>query len=63
MTPAEFTAWRRHLGVSKRRAAEMLGVSINMPTRYERGETDIPRFIALACAAIAHNLPPYGDAP
>ena len=60
MTPAEFTEWRGLLGLSKTAAARTLGISRNMPHRYENGEAPIPRYVALACAAVAFNLPPYG---
>jgi len=60
MTPAQFTEWRGRLGLSKTAAAEALGISRNMPQRYEAGAAHIPRYVALACAAVAFNLPPYG---
>lgn len=63
MTPAQFTEWRGRLGLSKAAAAEHLGVGRNMPRLYESGAAEIPRYIALACSALALNLPPYGETP
>lgn len=60
MTPAEFTAWRQRLGLTKTEAATALGLSPNMPRVYERGDTSIPRYIALACAAVSYGLQPMG---
>ena len=60
MTPAQFTEWRGRLGLSKVAAAETLGLSRNMPQKYEAGEAEIPRYVALACAAVALGIPPYG---
>ena len=60
MKPSDFTAWRKRLGLTKAGAARALGVGINQPTLWERGDAPIPRAIALACAAIAYGLPPIG---
>lgn len=60
MTPEEFTAWRQRLGYTKTEAAAALGLSPNMPRYYERGDTEIPRYIALACAAVSYGLQPMG---
>jgi len=67
MTPAQFAAWRERLHLSKRAAAEALGVHPETIANYESGQrrdtgkrVEIPRAIALACSAIAHGLPPYG---
>ena len=58
MTPASFASWRARLGLTKSAAALRLGVSRNSIINYERGSMPIPLHIALACAAIAHGLPP-----
>lgn len=60
MTPAQFTEWRGRFGLSKSAAAEALGISRNMPQRYETGAAVIPLYVALACSAYAMNLKPYG---
>lgn len=59
MTPEILIAWRQRLGIrSRAEAARRLGLSRNAYTGYEEGRTKIPRYIALACAAIAHGVPP-----
>ncbi len=63
MTPASLKAWRERLSWTKTRAAAELGLSPNGYAAYEAGRWNgkprpIPRHIALACAAIAHGLPP-----
>lgn len=64
MTPTDLQAWRQRLGLSKAEAAEALGLSYSGYRYYEAGERDgkpveIPRTVALACAAIAFGLPPW----
>jgi transcriptional regulator with XRE-family HTH domain len=59
MTADEFTAWRKHLGLSGRKAAAALGVSKNTITAYERGKWGIPKTVALACSAVANQLRPW----
>ena len=63
MTPADYTAWRTRLRLTKAAAAEALGASRNACTHYEQGRASIPRHIALACSAVAMGLPPYGTTP
>lgn len=58
MTPASFASWRARLGMNKTKAAFALGCSRNVVIGYENGSRKIPRYIALACAAIAHGVPP-----
>ena len=58
MTPASFTAWRERLHLTAKAAAEALGCSRNALARWEAGTVRIPRYIALACAAIAQGVPP-----
>jgi transcriptional regulator with XRE-family HTH domain len=65
MTPANLTAWRQRLGLTKAQAAEALGISYSMYRYYEAGRredgrsVEIPRAIALACSALAFGLPPW----
>lgn len=63
MTPAEFTAWREHLHLNGAEAARQLGIAPNTVTAYERGRSEVPRSIALACMAIAAGLPPWPASP
>lgn len=66
MTASDLIRWRQTLGWSARRAAKEIGVSYAMYRWYEAGIRDgkpveIPRPVALACSALLHHLPPYGD--
>lgn len=67
MTGPEMLSWRKSLGMSRKRAAEALGMSESQIVDYEagfkRGTPDhrpqpIPRHIALACAAITAGIEP-----
>jgi DNA-binding XRE family transcriptional regulator len=49
LTRQEFQIWRVNLGMNKTEAADALGVSRNMPLKYEDGSVEIPRYIELAC--------------
>lgn len=57
MTPASLTAWRNGLHLNKVEAAEALGCSRNALADWEAGKYPIPRYIALACAALSYRLP------
>jgi len=57
-SPNTITAWRSRLGLTISGAAEQLGCARNSLAAYEAGRTPIPRYIALACAAIAQGIPP-----
>ncbi|WP_420961086.1 helix-turn-helix domain-containing protein [Brucella sp. IR073] len=59
MTPEDFKAWRERMGFNRVQAAEALGVSRNMPQRYEDGHAEIPLYIALACAALVRGIAPW----
>jgi predicted DNA-binding transcriptional regulator AlpA len=58
MTPASFTAWMNRLRLNKSEAAASLGIARSTLDRYLAGSVPIPQSIALACAAVAHGLPP-----
>ena len=61
MTPTDLIAWRQRLGLNKSEAAASLEITRATYRRYERGEAEIPRTIALACAALSYGLPPMGE--
>lgn len=60
MTPASFLAWRLRLygprGATA--AADALGCSRTSIKTWETGTHKVPRYIALACQALANGLPP-----
>jgi len=49
MTPADLTAWRKRLGLTKGRAAQRLGIGVNTWARYEAGKAPVPVSIIMAC--------------
>ncbi len=64
MTNDEFKAWRKHMKLPQREAADLLGISRNSVALYEIGERDgnpvvIPKSIELACAALALGIRRY----
>lgn len=60
MTPKELIAWRKRLRLSQAKAAVLLGCSRSGIQKWERGQYPIPKTVALAIAAVAFDLPPYG---
>lgn len=58
MTPDSLAAWMTRLHLTKTQAASSLGLARSTLDRYLDGSVKIPPYIALACAAIAHGLPP-----
>lgn len=58
MKPASLAAWMRRLDLNKVQASEKLGVARTTLDRYLSGETEIPRYVALACAALSEGLQP-----
>jgi transcriptional regulator with XRE-family HTH domain len=68
MTKAELRAWRKRLGMSRREAAEALGLSASQWERYEMGytrtasgntPTPIPLALELACLAYEAGFTSY----
>jgi transcriptional regulator with XRE-family HTH domain len=53
MTPAELTAWRARLGLSKVEAAKALGCARYSLAIWEQGKRPIPKYIELACQWLA----------
>lgn len=63
MTPDQMKDWRNRLGLNGTKAAEALGCNRNALAGWEAGKHPIPKYIALACAAIALGVPPMGTSP
>lgn len=59
MTAADFNAWRTTMGLNRVEAAQALGLSRNMPQRFEDGKSEIPLYVALACAALIRGIKPW----
>lgn len=66
MTPEDFKNWRAHCGFkSQSAAADALGLSVGTIENYEKGvrrdgkRAPIPHSVALACSAIAMDLPAW----
>ena len=58
MTPSDFKAWRKALGLSQKKAADALGLKNRIVQYYEKGERDgekvkIPKHVRLACYALS----------
>ncbi len=58
MTPASLTAWMTRQNLNKVEACASLGIARTTLDRYLAGSVVIPRYIALACAAVAQRVPP-----
>lgn len=59
MTREAFLAWRKRMNYNQRQAAEALGCSLRSISNWESGAS-IPKYIALACSAVAMGWPPMG---
>jgi hypothetical protein len=57
MTADDFNAWLEHMNISGLEAARRLGLGKDTVTRYKRDGA--PPYIALACSALCHGLPPW----
>ena len=53
---ASISAWRAAMGFSQREAANALGCSRTALARWEDGEARTPKYITLACAAVALGI-------
>jgi transcriptional regulator with XRE-family HTH domain len=56
MTGEQLTAWRLAENFNRAEAARELGCARNSIIAWENGKAEIPRYIELACLAIAHKL-------
>jgi transcriptional regulator with XRE-family HTH domain len=61
MTPADFRHWKAALGLTVRGVASSLGIAPNTVTKYTRDGAVIPRYVALACAAVARGIQPWPE--
>lgn len=59
MTPEQLKSWRKALGLSQQSASEALGIGRRTVQDYEKGVYQIPRTVALACAALYHRINEY----
>ncbi|MCC2113279.1 MAG: helix-turn-helix transcriptional regulator [Hyphomicrobiales bacterium] len=67
MTPEAFKAWRKHLGLKQKDAADRLGLKKRMIQYYEKGARDgkkveIPKAIRLACYAVTQGIEDFDGA-
>lgn len=63
LSGATLKAWRERMGYSVADAMEQLGCSRNGWNSWEAGDSPVPRYIGLACAALALGMTPYGELP
>lgn len=61
LSGATLLAWRERMGYSQRDACKALGCSRGAWARWEQDQQDVPRYIGLACAALALGMSAYGD--
>lgn len=59
MTHADFQSFIAKQHWSRKEAGAALGISQDRLRRFLSGAQPIPRYIALACSAIAMGLPPW----
>jgi transcriptional regulator with XRE-family HTH domain len=64
MTPHEFKAWRKSLGLKQKEAAARLGLKKRVIQYYERGHRDgrkvgVPKSVELACYALSAGVDEY----
>lgn len=57
--PDQLHAWRERMSLNSRDAAEALGCSRGALLGWEAGRVPVPKYIALACAALALGIDPY----
>ena len=64
MSPSEFKAWRKGMGLKQKEAAEKLGLKKRMVQYYEKGrrggkDVEVPKAIRLACYALSVGIDDY----
>lgn len=64
MTSPQFKRWRKFMRLSRKDAAQALGVKRRVIQHYEKGErngkkVEIPLYIRLACASYASGIRDY----
>lgn len=52
MTAEEFIAWRKAHRFTQAAAAEALGLGFSTVQKYEGGQLELPKTVALACEAL-----------
>lgn len=60
MTGEDMMRWRKTLKIKRSEASRILGMSPHTIKNYEECGVKVPLYVALACAAILYNVPPYG---
>jgi hypothetical protein len=60
MTPPDFAAFCARYP-TQAQALEAIGLSKNMAQKYLAPGAKIPRYVALACRALANDLKPWGE--
>jgi transcriptional regulator with XRE-family HTH domain len=68
MTPHQFKAWRKALGLKQKEAAEKLGLKKRVIQYYEHGKRDgnkidIPKTVELACYALTVGVEDFDGKP
>lgn len=63
MTGHDLKRWRKRLHMTQQQAADTLGLSRRGYQQMEARDKDLPRYLALACAAVLYDLPPLGEQP
>jgi transcriptional regulator with XRE-family HTH domain len=68
MTPRQFKAWRKAMGLKQKEAAEKLGLKKRVIQYYERGNRDgnaveVPKAVELACYALSVGIEEFTGKP
>lgn len=61
MTSHDFNDLQARLGISRAELCRRIGIAYNSGLAYSTGKADIPKPIALACAAVAAEIRPYAE--